>query len=425
MVDPERASQTPVEAGERSATLPKVLQGAISLFWLVFFADAILSVTDEIASLAGGSPSLSAVRSGVALVVLGSSIAMAGLVGLTPRAPKRILVPVILFAWWAGPAMAFPLAFWETPHLALGLAVAQVLLALTLWYVFRGGRGNWPFPVNDAPAFSWRYLFLAGPVTILISSLLVVVSTLLGLSTQIELLTGGYVRVRPDGIYLVERKFQSGDREVRLTGMMHVARREFYSNLLAGIDPAVPSVVLVEGVTDRRRLLGGKTLSYDRVARFLNVTPQSNSIFSQQIAEGLAGRDGQETDGVQAAQQTRSQEIDFRHADVDVETFHPQTIAFILAVVGLFQSADLLQFVTNLVDPSSPITNESTLAQVMNDILFARNQRLAAEIESSLKVYRRVIVPWGAMHLPEIESWLQTRDFIESDEIERKALGFW
>jgi hypothetical protein len=395
------------------------------LFLLAFFADAILSLTDEIVSLAGGSPFLSALRSVVALVVLGGSMAMAGLVGLTPRAPKRVLVPLILFAWWAGPAMAFPLVFLDTPHLALGLAVVQVLLALTLWYVFRGHGGNRRFPANEAPAFSWRYVLLAGPVTIFFSSVLVVVSALLGLSTQIELLTGGYVRVRPDGIYLVERKFQSGDREVRLTGMMHIARREFYSNLLTGIDPAVPSVVLVEGVTDRRRLLGGKTLSYDRVARYLNLTPQSNSVFSQQIAEGLGGRAEQKSGGAQAPQPTRSREIDFRHADVDVETFHPQTIAFILAVVALFQSPDLLQFATSLVDPSSPITNESIQSQVMDDILFARNQRLAAEIESSLKVYRRVIVPWGAMHLPEIESWLQTRDFVEIDEIERKALGFW
>jgi hypothetical protein len=108
-----------------------------------------------------------------------------------------------------------------------------------------------------------------------------------------------------------------------------------------------------------------------------------------------------------------------------VESFHPQTIAFILAVAALFQSADLHQFVTILIDPSSPITNESAQTQVMNDIFFARNRRLAAEIESSLKDYRRVIVPWGAMHLPEIESWLQTQNFVESDEIERKALGFW
>ena len=402
-----------------------MLQGAVSLFWLVFFADGILSVTDEIASLSGGLPALSAVRQAIAFAVLGGSVAIAGLVSLTPRMPKRALVPLILFVWWAGPAMAFPLTRWNVPHLALGLAIAQLLLAVSVWYVCRGGRWNRPLPLNESPAFSWRYSLLAVPLTVAFFPLLVAASALSGFTTQVELLTGGYVRVRLDGIYLVERKFQSGDREVRLTGMMHVADREFYSGLLTGIDPAIPSVVLVEGVTDRRRLLGGKTLSYNRVARFLNLTPQSDSVFSQQIAEGLEGRDGQKMDDAPAPERPASREINFRHADVDVESFHPQTIAFILAVVGLFQSSDLRQFVTTLIDPSSPIANESAQAQVMNDILFARNQRLAAEIESSLKDYRRVIVPWGAMHLPEIESWLEARNFVESGEIERRALGFW
>ena len=321
--------------------------------------------------------------------------------------------------------MAFPLALWNVSHLALGLAIVQVLLALAVWSLFHGGRWNRPFAVNERPAFSWRYLLLAGPATAFLFFVFALTSTLLGLSTQVESYTGGYVRLRLDGIYLVERKFQSGDREVRLAGMIHVASREFYSSLLSGIDPEVPSVVLVEGVTDRKRLLGGKTLSYERLARLLNVTPQSNSVFSERVVAGLGGQESQGTNGVQGPEQLRGRGIDFKHADVDVETFHPQTIAFILAVIGLFQSADFRELVSSLIDPSSPIADENAQAQVMEDILFARNRRLASEIESSLKDYRSIIVPWGAMHLPEIESWLQAHNFVESDEVERKALGFW
>ena len=321
--------------------------------------------------------------------------------------------------------MAFPLALWNISHLALGLAVAQVLLALTVWFLFHGGRWNRPFAVNETPAFSWKYLLLAGPATAFLFFVFALTSTLLGLSAQVESYTGGYVRVRPDGIYLVERKFQSGDREVRLAGMIHVASREFYSSLLSGIDPTVPSVVLVEGVTDRRHLLGGKTFSYDRLARLLNLTPQSNSVFSERVVAGLSGQKSQGGDGVQGSERSKGRGIDFKHADVDMETFHPQTIAFILAVIGLFQSTDFREFVSSLLDPSSPFADENAQAQVLEDILFARNRRLASEIESSLKDYRNVIVPWGAMHLPEIESWLQTRHFVESGEVARKALGFW
>jgi hypothetical protein len=405
-----------------------VLQGVISLFWIAFLSDGILSLTQEIVSLSGGPAQLAPARGALALAVLVASLPMTAIVGLTPRAPKRVLVPLILFTWWAGPAMAFPLAFWHVPHLALFLAIAQVLLAVAVWLAFRAEDGrSWTrqFAVRERPAFSWKYLLVAGPATALVFLVFAVASTVLGVSAQVESLTGGYVRVHVDGIYLVERKFQSGDREVRLAGMIHVARREFYSSLLSGVDPAIPSVVLVEGVTDRKHLLGGKALSYDRLARLLNIAPQSDSDFSERVLAGLGRQESSGTDRARGSEGSKKEGLDFRHADVDLDTFHPQTIAFILAVISLFQSADLREFVTNLTDSSSPIADEDAQAQVMEDILVARNQWLTSEIESSLKDYRSIIVPWGAMHLPGIEAWLHSHNFVENGEVERKALGFW
>jgi hypothetical protein len=281
-----------------------------------------------------------------------------------------------------------------------------------------------PIALTRSQPFSWKYLLVAGPVTALLFLLLAASSVALGFSTQIELLTGGYVRLRPDGVYLLERHFQSGDREVRLAGMMHVARQEFYSGVLPSPDPAEPSVVLIEGVTDRKRLLGGRTLDYGRLAKLLNVTPQSDSVFSSQVATEM-GKQGSSSGTATGPAGANGAGIYYKHADVDVESFHPQTIAFILAVIAIFQSNDFREFIELLADPSSPIGNDDAQEQVMDDILFSRNQRLVAEIESSLKDYRRVVVPWGAMHLPEIESWLRDHDFVQSGEVRRKALGFW
>jgi hypothetical protein len=403
-----------------------VLRGAITFFWLLFLADGIFSVVDESVSFAAGASLLAATRGTLAFSVLAVSFLMVAIIGITPRAPKGILVPLILFAWWAGPGMAFPLGFWNVPHLALGVAIAQVLLAFALWYfsgVRHGARWTLPFAVRDGPAFSWRHLILVGPATALLFGMFAASCVLLGLSAQVELLTGGYVRVRPDGIYLIERKFRSGDREVRLAGMMHVARQDFYSGLLPAGDLAVPSVVLVEGVTDRKRLLGGRTLDYGRLAKLLNVTPQSDSAFSDRVVAELGKQGGGSSS--QEPARPKSAGIYFKHADVDVETFHPQTVAFVLAVMAIFQSNDLRELLGSLADPSSPIADERAQEQVVEDILVARNQRLVAEIESSLKDYHCVVVPWGAMHLPEIESWLKDRNFVQSGEIKRKALGFW
>jgi hypothetical protein len=401
-----------------------VLRGAVTFFWLLFLTDGVFSLVDEATTLVLGSSPLSGVRAAFALAVLAMSFPMAAIIGVTPKAPKRVLVPPILFAWWAGPAMAYPFGLWKPAHLALVLAMLQVLLAAAVWYFapnLSGTRRTLPIALARTQAFSWKYLLVAGPLTALLFLLVAASSVVLGFSTQIELLTGGYVRMRPDGIYLVERQFQSGDREVRLAGMMHVARREFYSGVLPAPDPAEPSVVLVEGVTDRKRLLGGRTLDYGRVAKLLNVTSQSDSVFSNRVVDemGKQGLTGGQPAGANGSG------IYYKHADVDVESFHPQTIAFILAVIAIFQSNDLREFIELLANPSSPIADEDAQEQVMDDILFSRNQRLVAEIESSLKDYRRVVVPWGAMHLPEIESWLRDHGFVQSGEVHRKALGFW
>jgi hypothetical protein len=402
-----------------------VLRGAVIFFWSLFLSDGILSLVDESLSLISGSSPLSGVRAVFAFSVLVTSALMAAVIGVTPRAPKRVLVPLILFPWWAGPAMAFPFGFWRPPYLAFGLAILQVLLAFAVWRfaAHRGRATTVPLALNTQ-AFSWKYFVVAGPATAVLFVFVAAGSVALGLSTQIELLTGGYVRVRPDGIYLIERQFQLGDREVRLAGMMHVARREFYSGVLPPADPAQPSVVLVEGVTDRKRLLGGRTLDYGRLAKLLNVTSQSDSMFSNRVAAGIGTPQPGGGSNEQRPRATGA-EIEFKHADVDVESFHPQTVAFILAVIAIFQSNDLRELMGLLSDPSSPIANEDAQQQVMEDILFSRNERLVTEIESSLKDYHRVVVPWGAMHLPQVETWLRERNFAQSGEIERKALGFW
>jgi hypothetical protein len=404
-----------------------VLRGAVTFFWLLFLADGVFSFVDEATSLTLGSSPLSGVRAAFALAVLVISIPMAALMGVTPKAPKRVLVPPILFAWWAGPAMAYPFGLWKPAHLALVLAFVQVLLALAVWYFapnLSGPRRTLTLAPTRTQSFSWKYLLVAGPVTALLFFVVAAGSVALGFSTQIQLLTGGYVRLRPDGIYLVERQFQSGDREVRLAGMMHVARREFYSGVLPPPDPAEPSVVLVEGVTDRKRLLGGRTLDYGRLAKLLNVTAQSDSVFSNRVTDEL-GKQGSSSGTAEPAAGAKGSGIYYKHADVDVESFHPQTIAFILAVIAIFQSNNLREVIELLVDPSSPIANEDAQEQVMDDILFSRNQKLVAEIESSLQDYRRVVVPWGAMHLPEIESWLRDHNFVQSGEVHRKAIAFW
>jgi hypothetical protein len=256
------------------------------------------------------------------------------------------------------------------------------------------------------------------------------------LAAEIELISGGYVRVRLDGVYLVERKFQAGLQEVRLTGMMHIAEKDFYSAVLPKADPNLPSVVLVEGVTDSKGLLSRRGIRYSHLARLLNVTSQEESEFTSHVINGLREEEDKRHDLENSSKRSfaktedppkpdKAGGIDFIHADVDVATFHPTTIAFLITVMGIFQSDDLRSVFRTLADPNSPLSDENAQRLVMDDILHSRNDKLMDEIQESLKKYRRVIVPWGALHLSDIESRLRAQNFEQNGEIERKALAFW
>jgi hypothetical protein len=402
-----------------------VVRVITNVFWGAFLADGLVSLADE--SFFGGGPSfLTGVRMSLSVLAILASLAAALLVAFTPRAPKRVLVPLILFTWWGGVAQGFPLVFLKVPQVMLWVSLLQVALAALLFIFFRSHE-SWLFVAKDRSAFSWRHALLAVPLAAVLFVLCAVLAIFTGLAGELETVSGGYVRLRPDGIYLLERRFQAGDREVRLAGMMHIAEEEFYTDLLPDADPAVPSVVLVEGVTDNQNLLGEQGLSYSRLASMLKISSQEDSVFMERVAAGL--RRNREYSGSREKGPeplfTEVGAMDFVHADVDVDTFHPKTIAFVVTVMGLFQSENWASFLKKFRESSGPLNDEGAQEQVIQDILHSRNNHLVGEIQASLKDYRRVIIPWGALHLTGVESWLRAQHFVQSGEMERKALGFW
>lgn len=427
--EPRTVKKGRLSLSEAVLRWPVVVRIVTNVFWAAFLADGVVSLLDEIFFGGGVSSALYGARVLTATTVVLASLGVALMVAVTPKAPKRVLVPLVLFTWWAGLAQVFPLGFLKIPQFMLWISLTQIALAALIFVFFRGRESRWMFAEADRPAFRWRHALLGIPLAAALFAVFAVLAVFTGLSGQLETVSGGYVRLRPDGIYLLERRFQAGDREVRLSGMMHIAEEEFYTDLLPADDPAMPSVVLIEGVTDQDNRLGEEGLSYSRLASMLSISSQEDSIFMEKVAAGLrrhrAAPSREESRKVGHGDGDPAGAMDFVHADVDVNTFHPKTIAFVVAVMSLFQAEDWPAFVKKFSETSDELNDESSQAQVIQDILHSRNERLVSEIQVSLKDYRRVIIPWGALHLTGVESWLRQHNFVQSGETERKALGFW
>ncbi|MCP4038180.1 MAG: hypothetical protein GY733_14665, partial [bacterium] len=70
------------------------------------------------------------------------------------------------------------------------------------------------------------------------------------------------------------------------------------------------------------------------------------------------------------------------------------------------------------------LENPDDAEQFMHDIIALRNQHLLGEIAGALGHYERVIVPWGALHLPEVERHMLEQGFVLEAETRRRVVAW-
>ena len=104
-------------------------------------------------------------------------------------------------------------------------------------------------------------------------------------------------------------------------------------------------------------------------------------------------------------------------ADVDASDFSPTTIRFLKRVGDIYSSATFSEALTKLQTVGKEFTDDD-MKQVWNDILYLRNTRVLSELDKQLPKYQIIYIPWGAEHMPDLESGLKDRGFkIESTRL--------
>lgn len=382
------------------------------IFLAAFLADGLLSLA------AIAKPSLSGLQEAVAVAVFLAAVILHLAMMCTPRLPKRILLPATLFVVWCALTSAFPSHLVFGAHTQLVLALAESLLGAGLLLALRRPASR---EVLLRPAFSWPNLFTVSLLNCFLLLGLGVLMVLTGLS-MVEQKTAGYVRIRPEGVSLEERWFQRNDgKSVRLVGMVHVAKDQFYSDLAATLPEKESAIVLLEGITDNDSLLREK-LTYSNLADSFGLTSQSDSDFmkkaSKKSLEKRPNSGDREIDGAGPAG------IQYWRADVDTSDFQASTLECIEAVGNLFSSKTLGEVVQKLADPNSPLNQQSGNEMFWSDVVDLRNEHLIDEMKEALLQTNIVVVPWGALHMPVFEKQLKDWGFQETHRVRRLAFSF-
>jgi hypothetical protein len=242
----------------------------------VFVADGIISVVVGFLGIKVPG-ALDGVMSLFTLGVLALAFAVYCLMGLTPLVPKRFFLPLVLIypATWL---LLIPTSIFFSEHInavLLAASFCQTALGMVILFCLRKGRtSRWQLvPVNQLGKrnFSWSNLSVFA-----LANLALLAATILYLAffsaLAVDHFTGGFVSLRPDGLNVRIRKFIRDDKKaVWLVPMSHIGGAKYYETLSKALPQG--SVVLMEGVSDRKKLLTNP-ISYTRAATVLGLAEQ-------------------------------------------------------------------------------------------------------------------------------------------------------
>jgi hypothetical protein len=165
--------------------------------------------------------------------------------------------------------------------------------------------------------------------------------------------------------------------------MMHIGEEENYRRLVQSFIEE-STIVLAEGVTDEDVILEAP-LSYESFAAVLGLEQQRT------LTDYLG----------EAYNEGASEWPVIQYADMDLREFSPETQAFLERIGRALNSDRMAQAMQQMV--ADYADRPEVLRTVEQDIIHRRNRHLLDEMTLALADYRRLVVPWGALHLPYIE----------------------
>jgi hypothetical protein len=399
----------------------------VNLFLLLFLADGSVSILDELVTMISPSELLSGARNLLANSVIVMAVALYLCLGIDRRLPKRVFLPLILFVFLC------PLSAWFFPALSgnrgygLLAALAQgALVILPLSSFLRDGRRSltMPLPMFESPLFSIKNTLVFGAVNIFVIPLALAMLVLYTANSYMAVHTSGFMRIAPGGIYMSERVYRRDNRTIRLAGMIHVGERGYYDELGRSLAPGRGrTIVLAEGVTDDKELLRSD-LDYGRVAGLLGLTSQEELRFRGRLIgpealekPAMRSREGGENEPAAPA--------DILRADLDVSAFRAPTILF-LNTMGkeLQESRSLTEGLMAINAWAEKNITPEMHEVILDDILYRRNREVLRYLGKALDRYDTVVIPWGALHMKEIEGEVLKRGFVLQEERERVSMEF-
>lgn len=371
-------------------------------YLVLFAADAVISVVEDWFFASAGP--LAGIRGTVASIVVLASLVMIFVVVFVPQLPKFVFAPLIVTALWMGVG-APPIGTVGDSVALPFLSLVQLALAVAAFMIVQIRAGGWFFTAQQLPRKDHLFLRIAfaSLVVVALAPVAVVAFGAWALATVAEDATAGYVKFTWTEVLARETVMRKDNKIVRLVATAHIAEGDFYRRVYASV-PA-KAVVLAEGISDNKELLGGDQGDNSQVA-------QSLGLDTQDVFEGLLEPAivDDKTDTPEKDPMKIRTRPDVVRADIDVSELSPAALRCLkedLQIVGSTFGDEKA--------PTELTCKPEDRKAFWDEILYKRNNKVLSEFDRLQAKYDVFIVPWGAMHMHDLELAFKERGFkIES-----------
>ena len=190
-----------------------------------------------------------------------------------------------------------------------------------------------------------------------------------------------YINFIGFNIYSVEKTFKKGDKKVILTGIAHIAEKEFFDNINERYLGEKDFLLLLEGVRNPE--------NKDFIKRY------KDQEISHEYSANILGLDYQKESFLKHYNHINS---DVSIDQIDINILDNLFLAFVI-----WKNLALFQF-DELENNFNKFDKNLSLLDMKDKIIIKRNNLLKQNIIS--KKNKTLIIPWGALHHNDLEDFL-------------------
>lgn len=210
--------------------------------------------------------------------------------------------------------------------------------------------------------------------------------------------TKGFISFEGTSIKSVEKVFGKNGKTIHLIPMIHIGQETFYKDV-SRIEATRKTLLLLEGVTDEKKLMA--EFDYSHIAKKTGLDQQSKHF-------------------APAASKNLQKNLDYRLADVDVSEFSPGTRSFLNKTLKSISEKSLFE---TLFISKDDFKDAQDMVHLTVDLLDRRNAKVLKELRANENAFEVFYIPWGAMHMQELEREIIKMGYIEQYKKERDVIS--